>query len=971
MERLSKENNFYMTYGHKKIWKTFALRFAQIARGLLLLLFLSSCQEEKEPEAEDISLSELNLELVESLSGKKIKLSEINKGGNYALRLSDIIFFENLKKVEDFQGSVSEKEIMEVSSTCLINKEAINKEAMNRETMNRETINRETINKKRYTLNKKFSHYQSRFYILDLLPEELLLEHKKNNPVSCSFLFIIRDKKGNEHLYNMPLLPLLSVGESSSLKILNDKNQEVTGQLLRKDNMNRFDLILEQGRKAEKIKFLCEEIPEKEIIFMLNQAHSLISPFQRLQSLKAEKIPYGKTKCRILTYEKINVRKAETGHSSQVYMANGISGSFSVDFETLHKKFEFPGPDLLQEEPVIKNQAGKEITLSEINAGKKYTWSLSDEILFEGLNAFFKAKSEISQEESVSPDIFAPETDSKKSPVAEALATCLMKHREDSSKRKDALQPDRWALKKEFADYPSRFSFLNLLPEELFLNYKKGSLVSCSLSFVLRDKEGKLYTHNIPSLPVLSVEKGVFLKFLNAQNKEAGIQDTVDAESGNHFSIVLQKEGKAERIKFLCEGLEEQMSFDLDSGGSLFTPFPILRSLQNKEIPSGKRKCRILTYAKNQAVNGMTGFFQIHFETFKNQKSAWMPKENALQVRIKTFPPKKISQTNQYQRGAKYREDLIYIISSFEIPKLFEILPKNFTRKDFHSYKIKVDTECFRSILQKYKGLQKENLAAETYYLPLLDSFSVMSVTPEEALQIYFPDNLLDLLTEISPEDLPLSKQVWLDKEERYKIQLNDYRQWFICSYHFQIQNREGVVFSIDWMKNRPIHWMGGSYGVGFKKKEAKKSFPMTYEEAKSLEMDLLFLQALQKPGAFFPEDILRPDEMTFLCGGRHPSKEYRPNYRTTYKKNVSIQRTLFQIPLSFFIGTMDFYKYLKKNRFVKCRVVLKKQGILRYFSQDLKLIYTDAHFLRHLNSLSEDDTDWRLNTLSRFLYWL
>ena len=959
LERLSMKNSFYIALSHKEVWKTFVLHFAQIARGFLFLLFLSSCQGKKGSNAEDVSLSELKPELVVRLSGKKVKLSEINTDGEYALRLSDTIFFESLKKAKDFQGSISGKGVMEVSSTCLMNRE-------------------------RYRLNKKFSHYQSRFYILDLLPEEFLLKHKKKHPVSCSFLFVIRDKKQNEYLYNIPLLPLLSVGENSSLKILSDQNQPVNGKLLNKDNMSRFDLILEQERKAEQIKFLCEGVSEQEMVFMLNQPHTLISPFQLLQSVSAEHLPNNKKRCRILTYEKVKAG-TKPGHSSQTYMANGVSSFFSIDFETLHEKPVVPEPNLLKEEPIIKSHAEGEVTLSEIKAGKKYTWSLSDEILFVGLNAFLKTKSNISQEQSGSIDIFVPEIVGQRFPVIEVLTTCLMKRKEVSFDEgsEEVPKSDRWTLKKEFTNYQSRFSILNLLPEELFLSYKKGSLASCSLSFVLRDKEGKSYTHTIPSLPVFSVEKNVFLKLLNIHNKEIGIGERVNAENMNHFSIVLQKERKAEQIKFLCEGLEEQMSFNLDSGASLFTPFPLLRSLQKKEIPSGKRRCRILTYGKVKMgaktdhssqvymANGISSSFSIDFETLKNQESLWMPKENTLQIRIRSFSFKEISQLNKRQRGARGREDPIYITSVFEIPELFEVLPKNFSQQDYRSYKIKVDTECFSSILHKYKGFQEESLAAKTYYLPLLDSFSVMSVTPIEALQVYFPDDLLELLTEIHSDELRPNSKSNLSKKERDKIQLMDYRQWFTCSYHFQIQNWEGEVFSIDRMSNRPIHWAQGSYGLGFRTEQARKSFPLTFEEAKSMEMDLLFLQSFLKPGDFFPEDVLWPDEVTFLCGGRHPSEDYRPNFQTTYEKRILIQESSLQIPLAFFIDTDDFYKYLKENRFVKCRMILKKQDILRYFSQDLKLIYEDANFFNRLNSLSEDDTHWNFNSLSRFLYWL
>ena len=927
----------------------------------LFLFFILSCQGKRKSGVGDISLSELKPELVVSLSGKKVKLSEINTDGNYVLSLSDVIFFDSLKQLKGFQKSVSGREVMEVSSTCLMNRE-------------------------RYTLNKKFSYYQPRFYILDLLSEKLFLDHKKKNPVSCSFLFIIRDKGGNEYLYNIPLLPLLSVGEDSSLKILNDKNKALAGQVVNKDNMNHFDLILEQGRKAQKIKFLCEELLEKEMIFLLSREQSLISPFKLLQSMKTEQLPYGKKKCRILTYEKM-ASGSGTGSSRQTYMANGISGSFYIDFETLHEKTILPESDLFKKEPVIKSQTKEEVKLSEIKAGKKYTLNLSDEILFIGLSALSDKKTDSSGqiEESISTDVVvsssagdASKIDDAISPVMEVLTTCLMKQRqkepssgEMSGELSDLVELDRWTLEKKFMNYQSRLYIIDLLPEELFINYRKESLISCSLSFIVRDTDGNSYSHNIPSLPVHSIEKSVFLKFLNVQNKEVGMGDIVDTENMNHFSVILEQERKAQKIKFLCEGEEQQISFNLNPGVSIFAPFQFLQSLQKEKLPSGKKRCRILTYGNNQVVNGMTGFFQIHFETLKNQNDLWMPQAEALHIEINTFASKEISQLNKRQRNARGREDPIHITSVFEIPELFEILPENFTKEDYHSYRLRVDTECFSSILHKYKGLQRENFATETYYLPLLDSVSVMSVTSREALQVYLPDNLLEMLAEIHPDYLPPNSKSTLAKKERDEIQLKDYHQWITCSYHFQIQNRQGDISSVDWIKNRPIHWNQGSYGLGFKEKKAKKSFPLTFQEAKSIEADLLFLQDVSKPNDFFPEDSLWPDKVTFLCGGRHPSKEYKPVFQTTYEKSISMQQGSLKIPLSFFIDTDDFFGYLKDNKFIKCRIILEKQGILRYFSQDLKFIYEDEKFFKSLNNLSEDDTFWNFNSLSRFLYWL
>lgn len=965
--------------------------------SLLLFLFLiSGCQGKWGFQPKETSLPDLQPELMISLSGKKIKLSEINKAGNYTLNLSDEFLFNNLKGLKGFQKSDKKKR----SDSIAIEQNDSIKEVNLTEgnTSTPKNISSESLASsdkayspmevsmaclmegKKYTFKKELSYYRSHFYIIDLLPEALLIEHEKENPVSCSFLFIIRDRDKNEYLYNIPLLPLMSVSNNSSLKILNDKNKPLSEHLIRKDNMNHFDLILEQGREAQKIKFLCEKNIDRDIAFILSEKQSLISPFKLLRSMKTEQLPSGKDKCRILTYEKIPLESG-TDVLSQVYRANGISGSFYIDFETLRERETFTEPDLSKEKLIIKSQSEGEVKLFEIKEGKKYEWNLSDEILFTGLSDFLKGKPVIStqmkQSSSVETVISIDENNSSidKAPsLMEVSTNCLMKWRPEDSVGKVSntfLKQDRWMRKKEFTDYQSHFYFVDLLPEELLINYKKESLVSCSLSFILRNKKGKQYSYDIPSLPVRDIQKSAFLKLLNASNKEMGWGEIVNADNMSHFTLIFKEGKKTQKIKFLCGKEKPGMSFNMDPDIFFLSPFQFLQSLESEQLPSGKKQCRILAYGKNQIVNGVTEFFQIDFETLRDQANLWMPSADALQITIDEFVSRDISQFNRRQRHAKMRKKSIHITSAFEIPELFKIFPENFTKEEYQSYKIKVDTECFSSILYKYKEFQKEHFATETYYLPLLDSFSVMSVMPREALQIYLPDNLPEILSEIHSDYLRPNSRSQLAEKERNKIKLKDYRQWFTCSYHFQIQNRKGEISSIGWIKNRPVYWNQGSYGLGFKEKKAKESFPLTLMEAKPIKIDLLFLQNTLQPNGFFDVDSLWPDKVIFSCGGRHPSKDYKPGFQTTFERSIPMQKGSFEIPLSFFLNRDDFQDYFKDNKLIKCRVILEKKDILWYFSQDLKFIYEDGKFFEGLNNISEDDTLWNFNSLSRFLYWL
>ena len=177
------------------------------------------------------------------------------------------------------------------------------------------------MNNKKYVTKKQLTNYQSLFYVVDLMPEEIFLEYKKSATVSCSFLFTIRDAEENEHSYSLTQLPIFSIENNVGLKFLDDTNKEITGQSIKEDSMSQFSLITLHNKPVKKLKFLCEEV-HPEIGFELDQNETLIFPFQFLQSLPENQLPSGKKKCRILTYGKNN-------------SANGITALFQIDFETL------------------------------------------------------------------------------------------------------------------------------------------------------------------------------------------------------------------------------------------------------------------------------------------------------------------------------------------------------------------------------------------------------------------------------------------------------------------------------------------------------------------------------------------------------------------------------------------------------------------------------------------------------------
>ena len=689
-----------------------------------LFLFLLGCQRDL-PKS-DIPLTTLKPQLFVSQNGKKIPLIEINRNETHSLDLSDEIIFTGLtsstpkpaNQKAAAESKKSEKNLlnMKIFSTCL-------------------------MKDKKHTVEKELTHYQSHFYILDLLPEKILLNYKKNTQVSCSFLFIIRDKKKNEYLYSLGTLPVLSVGNDVSLRLVNDKNEKATEQLIDADNMSRFDLILQKDKKASKIKFLCQE-EKKKIHFNLSNSESVISPFKFLQSLQKEQLPSGKQICRILTYGKNR-------------SANGVTGPFQIDFKTLYEKMPQPEEPLSPEKKpeLFVSQKGKRTALTEINKDKNNTLTLSDEIIFTGLNRSNELKSGSSEK-----------------PVNMEISTsCLMNNK-------------KYPSGKKLSNYQNQFYTLDLLPEAILLNYKKSYQVSCSFSFIIRDKKKNEHLYNLPFLPILSVENNVFLKLLNDTNEEIETQQLIDGNNMNSFNLIILKNKVIKKIKFLCEEEKEKISFNLTGNVSVISPFKFLQSLKKENLPSGKKKCRILTYGKNHSAHGITGFFKIDFKNLIRKKSLWIP--HSLKVEIDLVPENEMSEYSRRKSKGKGRENAIHIIGIFEIPGLFDQLPKKFTKEDYQSHKIVVHTKCYSPLFFKDNTEPKGEIE-RIYELPLLESFSLMSVTPKEALQVYFPEDLTDILTDIDSESLKPNKRSPLSFKKQKRIV--DYQNQVICSYHFQM----------------------------------------------------------------------------------------------------------------------------------------------------------------------------------------
>ena len=175
------------------------------------VFFLFGCQP-RNSNLIEYSLSELSLELLVNHNGTKTKLSDINTNSEYTLDLSDEVIFSGLEPLINTKDKTASN-LPTNSSSETSKPQTTDTKIFDKTPGRMEVFTSCLMKKEKYHHKKRFTKYQSHFYIIDLLPEEILLEHQNKDPVSCSFLFIIRDKKENEYLYNLPSLPVLSVGK--------------------------------------------------------------------------------------------------------------------------------------------------------------------------------------------------------------------------------------------------------------------------------------------------------------------------------------------------------------------------------------------------------------------------------------------------------------------------------------------------------------------------------------------------------------------------------------------------------------------------------------------------------------------------------------------------------------------------------------------------------------------------------------
>lgn len=967
-----------------------------IVSFVVFIVCFSGCNSQDSLKRPPPSLDTLQPKLLIIRGTEQTSLFDINRNPNYTLLMSDKIFFSGLKPLHQKDHKDVGKNSREKDGALKESATDSEKPQAAEDFFLMEVFTSCLINSHKSTTAKQLTDYQTAFYIVDLLPPETLLQAKETSPPTCSFLFIIRDRNKNEYLYTLSSLSVISVEKNARLKLINDQNETAAGQIINASNMNAFDLILYQGSRFKKIKFLCEGL-EKDINFEMESSLTVVAPFKFLQSLKQENLPSGKRKCRILTY-------GEEG------FVNAISAAFNMDYDTL-KTIEAVQEPLSLEEKKPKlfiSYKGSQVSLFEVNKTPDFVLNMSDTIRFSGLEIFTKNPSQDKRHlerqitETTKQDRIVVKL-TRTLPEAAIYRDAIIKNSSpkttDNSDKEAPMKGSpppmeifinclmagrKYPLSIQLSGYKKDFPVVALLPPDILLkSNKKSPPPSCSFLFIIRDSEQNEFLYTLYSLPILSIQKNAGLTLMH-NDREVTAGHFVDR---NNFDLILRQGNTSETIEFLCEGPEQSIRIQMESEQSVIPPFKLLQSLKQDMLPLEKRKCRILTYDKKGVANAISVSLDIDFESLRKNKTPtlWMPQAGSLQMKIIHKPDKSLFRKDPRKQKGQGVHKPIHTFSVFTIPELFDQLPSDLTEEQYQLYSIKVNTECRSRLFVLEAGQFAPDIAsgrpdssekqtedvARTYELPLVDSFSIMSVTPREAFQIFFTQRLKTILINTTPKALNPNGKRKLKYARGQAIK--DHQVQLICSYDFYIQNPKVKPVLIDSIKHREIYWNPGSYGLSWSNTNADKGYPLSLEQARedqSIQMVPLFLKLKETHPSFVPEDFILPDEMIFFCGGIRPEDDI-PISSAIYEKTFPLYEVPLYLPLSSFAKEKDFEEFLSRNKMAKCRLILQREGIVQYFSGDLKFVHIDYSFFGKLNVLSDEDTYWNFDTLSEVLYWL
>ena len=863
--------------------------------------------------------------------GSAVSFSKIKDAESFILNLRQEIFFKGMEEQErfdyktPFNSHPNDLRSMSVSSNCILGEDRLPE------------------------FKKNLKAFPSGLLSAQMLPKAALSNHKESVPLICSFKFVIQDIEGQKEEYELSSYPVQRTSEHV-LAYLRDRRSGLEfSDLADRGAIDHIDLVFKphplSSLYTDKMEFLCENNFSLTSGLSGHNQKSIAIPFHVLLPQSKSDFPKGVKICRILTYG------ASLGGDEKL---TGLTGFFTLDFSSLLEKkpVETTALSVSVTAALSPSPDSQEIIpFSQAEHRKALRLQPGASIHLKGLSSFRQAL----KKSAVYPagmDFLSP---------IHSYAKCRLNGKAIHRSRSFPLSLNR-----------ERLDLIQMLPEEVFLlNIGKDEELVCSFAITLYGDKTPQEFH-LPPLRMEGVEKNFAVQL--TEGKTAPVSGGMEIQRERMQDLTLKglkSPSSIQEIKFLCEE-NKSWSFQRSGAAGPVFPFRYLLSKEALQFVIGVKACRIFVYDRNGLLKGLTVPFQVNFSALPGPAAQFLSRIKALSVTADILPPDGISSRPQKPRRRKGASNVFQTVTVFEIPNLFLSFPSGFSVKDYKDHKIYVETGCAGNLFEN-----SSNSKTASYELPLLESFPLMAVTPKEVFQIYFPENLHDFLREIDGAELQLdrrlSKNSWKTK---YRNKKRKYQAQVICSYSFYIKNQEKKIL-LTRFNNREIMWNPGSYGIslidfpplskgddvpdGYKPAKADgapEGWPLFIKTARGAPktiIDFSYSDSVQP----WKEETLnfhQPNRMEFVCGGERGAPHH-------YQKNILFGSPVSQKHLSLFAGNGEFIRYMKKARFAKCRLMLYKNKNLRYFSQDIKFIYSAEGAFDTLNLNYSEEYNAEMNT--------
>ena len=253
--------------------------------------------------------------------GRLISLSEGNRQLT-SLKLDDGIVFSDFSQSPLFSWKISKSQKAEDQKAVFQDLEALKIQDLKMKVFSSCSSSEKA--KKKIVREKGSSQYQSHFSILELLPEGALLSGAED-PLSCDFIFILKDINSAPHQYTLAqqLIPL-DTGSKDLFLIRAERGQweESSRDLETIADLRQTFLMSGGGAPIESIRFICEGWSHQAKFSFSDLGSRPV--FMNLLSVR-DHLPRGKRLCRILS----------EGKAASV---NGATKPFYINFDSLKKQ---------------------------------------------------------------------------------------------------------------------------------------------------------------------------------------------------------------------------------------------------------------------------------------------------------------------------------------------------------------------------------------------------------------------------------------------------------------------------------------------------------------------------------------------------------------------------------------------------------------------------------------------------------